>query len=276
MKNLKEMIAQSVKKIQTEAPGFNPKIGIILGTGLGGLAREIKTLKAIPYEQIPHFPLSTVESHHGTLVLGELEGKAVVAMRGRFHRYEGYSMKEITYPVRVMKALGVENLLISNAAGGLNPTYKAPSLALIEDHIGLFLGDNPLIGPNDDALGPRWPDMCEPYSKELMALAEDSARSLKIELRKGVYAAVTGPNLETRAEYRLLGKFADMVGMSTVPEVIVAVHAGMKVLGISVITDLCDPDHLEPADIARIIKNAETAEPDLTAIMKKVVGKLKG
>jgi purine-nucleoside phosphorylase len=185
-------------------------------------------------------------------------------------------MKEITFPVRVLKALGIETLLISNAAGGLNPAYKAPSLVMIEDHIGLFMGDNPLIGPNDDALGSRWPDMSEPYSRELMRLAEEAARDLKIELRRGVYAAVTGPNLETRAEYRLLRKCADMVGMSTVPEAIVAAHGGMKVLGISVITDLCDPDALEPADIWRIIRNAETAEPDLTRIMKEVVRRLKG
>lgn len=275
MKNPHAPIAQSVKKIRSEAPKFRPEVGIILGTGLGGLAREIKTVKEIPYERIPNFPLSTVETHQGTLVLGHLEGKPVVAMRGRFHRYEGYSMKEITFPVRVMKALGVRSLLISNAAGGLNPDYKAPSLVMIEDHISLFMGDNPLIGPNDDALGPRWPDMSEPYSRDLMRLAEEAARDLKIGLRKGVYAAVTGPSLETRAEYRMLGKFADMVGMSTVPEVIAAVHCGMKVLGISVITDLCDPDNLEPADIRRIIRNAETAEPDLTKIMKEVVSRLK-
>ena len=275
MTDLKRMIRQSVDKIEEEVPGFKPETGIILGTGLGALAGEIKTVKAIPYERIPNFPLSTVDSHRGMLVCGELEGRPVVAMQGRFHRYEGRSLKEVTFPVRVMKAMGIKHLLISNAAGGMNPKFKAPCLVLIEDHIGLFMGDNPLIGPNDDGLGPRFPDMFEPYSKELMGIAEGAARDLKIELRRGVYAMVTGPNLETRSEYRFLSRFADMVGMSTVPEVIVAVHGGLKVLGISVITDLCDPDTLEPANIDRIIQNAMKAEPDLTKIMKEVVKRLK-
>ncbi|MEI7541671.1 MAG: purine-nucleoside phosphorylase [bacterium] len=275
MKELNKKIILSVEKIQQEVPGFMPEIGIILGTGLGALAKEIKNKKSIPYEKIPNFPLSTVESHQGQLVCGELEGRQVVAMQGRFHRYEGYTMKEVTFPVRVMKELGVKYLLISNAAGGMNPKFKAPCLVLIEDHISLFMGDNPLLGPNDNELGPRWPDMIEPYSKELMSIAKIAAKDLGIELQSGVYVGVTGPSLETRAEYKLLNKFADMVGMSTVPEVIVAVHCGLKVLGISVITDLCIPETLEPADISKIINNANIAEPKLTALMKEVIKRIK-
>lgn len=275
MKELNKKIVISAEKIVQEVPGFKPEIGIILGTGLGALAKEIKNKKSIPYEKIPNFPLSTVESHHGQLVCGELEGRQVVAMQGRFHRYEGYTMQEVTFPVRVMKELGVKYLLISNAAGGMNPKFNAPCLVLIEDHISLFMGDNPLIGPNDNELGPRWPDMIEPYSKELMNIAQIAAKDLGIELQSGVYVGVTGPSLETRAEYKFLNKFADMVGMSTVPEVIVAVHCGIKVLGISVITDLCIPETLEPADISKIIKNANIAEPKLTALMKEVIKRIK-
>lgn len=275
MKDLKKKIMQSAAKIKKEVPGFNPEIGIILGTGLGALAKEIKTIKSIPYEKIPNFPLSTVESHHGHLVCGELEGRSVIAMQGRFHRYEGYTMQEVTFPVRVMKELGIKYLIISNAAGGLNPKFKAPCLVLIEDHISLLMGDSPLIGPNDETLGPRWPDMVEPYSKKLIEIAEQSAKDLKIELHKGVYIGVPGPNFETRAEYKFINKFADMVGMSTVPEVIVAVHCGIKVLGVSVITDLCDPDNLEPADVPKIINNATIAEPKLTVLMKEVIKRIK-
>jgi purine-nucleoside phosphorylase len=272
---LKKMIIESAAKIKKEVPEFNPEIGIILGTGLGALAKEIKTIKSIPYAKIPNFPLSTVETHSGMLVCGELEGRKVVAMQGRFHRYEGYTMQEVTFPVRVMKELGVKYLMISNAAGGMNPKFKAPCLVLIEDHISLLMGDNPLIGPNDDDLGPRFPDMIEPYSKELIAIAESAARDLRIELHKGVYVGVTGPNLETRAEYRFINKFADMVGMSTVPEVIVAVHCGLKVLGVSIITDLCIPETLEAADISKIISNATITEPKLTALMKEVIKRIK-
>jgi purine-nucleoside phosphorylase len=276
VKDLKKKILQSAAGIRKEVPGFNPEIGIILGTGLGALAGEIKTIKSIPYGKIPNFPLSTVESHHGQLVCGEIEGRKVVAMQGRFHRYEGYTMQEVTFPVRVMKELGIKYLMISNAAGGLNPKFKAPCLVLIEDHISLLMGDSPLIGPNDDEVGPRWPDMVEPYSKELIEIAEKAAKDLKIELHKGVYIGVPGPNFETRSEYRFINKFADMVGMSTVPEVIVAVHCGIKVLGVSVITDLCDPDNLEPADIPKIIQNATIAEPKLTVLMKEVIKRIKG
>ncbi|MCX7698602.1 MAG: purine-nucleoside phosphorylase [Candidatus Goldbacteria bacterium] len=273
VKSLKQMIKESAKKIKKQLPDFTPTVGIILGTGLGALAKEINVKKEIPYKNIPYFPLSTVETHTGVLILGEMAGKKVVAMSGRFHRYEGYTMQQITFPVRVMKELGIKYLLISNAAGGMNLSYKAGQLVIIEDHIN-FMGDNPLIGPNDDDLGPRWPDMIEPYSKELIKIAEEAAKDLNIPIAKGVYIGVTGPNLETRAEYRMMRQFADMVGMSTVPEVIVGVHCGLKILGISVITDMCDPDNLEPADINKIIKNAQDAEPKLTKLMKEVIKRI--
>ena len=251
-----------------------PAIGIILGTGLGGLVKEIQVQTVIDYGDIPHFPVSTVESHHGKLIFGMLGKKQVVAMQGRFHYYEGYTMRQVTFPVRVMKALGVQTLLISNAAGGMNPLFRKGSLMLITDHINL-LGDNPLIGPNDDTLGPRFPDMSEPYSKKLNALAEEVALDAKIRLERGVFVAVPGPNLETRAEYRFLRMIgADVVGMSTVPEDIVAVHMGMAVMGISIITDECFPDALKPARVEEIIAVANEAEPKLTAIMKGVVERL--
>jgi len=271
---LKGLIAESVKAIKNKVPDFHPEIGIILGTGLGALAKEIKTIKSVPYSQIPNFPLSTVETHHGMLVCGEMEGKQVVAMQGRFHRYEGYSYREVTFPVRVMKALGIKTLMISNAAGGLNLKLKASDLVIIEDHISLFLDGNPLIGSNDDELGPRFPDMLEPYSRELIGIAKKAAADLNMKISSGVYAAVTGPNFETRAEYRMLNKFADIVGMSTVPEVIVGVHCGLKILGISVVTDMCDPDSLEPANVPQIIKNAEIAELKLTKLMKEVIKRI--
>ena len=253
-----------------------PRVGIILGTGLGGLVKEIRDQLVIDYADIPHFPLSTVESHHGKLIFGTLAGENVVAMQGRFHYYEGYSMRQVTYPVRVMRFLGVDTLLISNAAGGMNPLFRRGDVMVIDDHINL-IGDNPLIGPNDDELGPRFPDMSEPYSQELIATAERVALDEKIPLRKGVFVAVAGPNLETRAEYRFLrGIGADAVGMSTVPEDIIAVHMGMRVLGISIITDECFPDALEPADVPAIIRTANETEPRLTAIMRGVVARLRG
>jgi purine-nucleoside phosphorylase len=274
MKELKSNINDAVEKIRKTAGNFNPAVGIILGTGLGALSKEIQNAKIIPYKDIPHFPLSTVETHSGMLVLGEIEGKKTVAMSGRFHRYEGYSMEEITLPVRVMKAMGIKYLLISNAAGGMNRDYEAGDLVIIEDHIN-FMGDNPLIGFNDNDIGPRFPDMIESYSKDLIKIAEESAWDLKIRIKKGVYIGVTGPNLETRAEYRMMGQFADMVGMSTVPEVIAAVHSGLKVLGISVITDKCVPDLLEPADVNKIIAAAQKSEPFLTKVMKEVIKRIK-
>ncbi len=250
------------------------EIGIILGTGLGGLAQEIEIEHTIDYSELPHFPLSTVESHSGKLIFGKLGSKDVVAMQGRFHYYEGYTMQQITYPVRVMKFLGVKNLLVSNACGGMNPLYKRGDIMLIVDHINL-LGDNPLIGPNEDELGPRFPDMSEPYSNELINLAEKVALENNIIVQKGVYVAVPGPNLETKAEYRFLRAIgADVVGMSTVPENIVANHMGMKVLGISIITDECFPDSLKPVNVEEIIATAVEAEPKMTMIMKEVVEKL--
>lgn len=251
-----------------------PEVGIILGTGLGRLAVEIDQDAAIPYGEIPHFPLSTVESHEGRLILGRLGGKPVVVMQGRFHCYEGYTMQQITFPVRVMRRLGASTLLASNVSGGMNPLFAPGDIMLVTDHINL-LGGNPLVGRNDPDLGPRFPDMSEPYSQSLISLAERVALEEKIRLQKGVYVAVPGPNLETRAEYRFLRAIgADVVGMSTVPEVIAAVHAGMRVLALSVITDSCLPDALEPADIASIISIAEGAEPKLTQLMKRIVADL--
>ncbi len=251
-----------------------PDVAIILGTGLGGLAREIEVEAEIPYAELPGFPLSTVESHAGRLLCGTLGGKTVIAMQGRFHRYEGYSLQQVTFPVRVLQALGASTLVVSNACGGMNPFWAAGDLMLIADHINL-LGDNPLIGPNDDRLGARFPDMSAPYDASLRALARDVAAGQKTTLREGVYVAVSGPNLETRAEYRMLRTIgADVVGMSTVPEVIVAVHGGMRVLGLSIITDQCLPDALEPAELSTIIANAGKAEPKLTALVRGVLERL--
>jgi purine-nucleoside phosphorylase len=251
-----------------------PQIGIILGTGLGGLAEDIKADTRLPYEEIPHFPHATVESHAGRLVCGELGGKAVLAMEGRFHFYEGYSLKQITLPVRVMKALGCSTLIVSNACGGMNPQYGKGDLMLIEDHISL-MGDNPLIGRNDDRLGPRFPDMCRPYDPKLITLAQRIALEERIVCHKGVFVGVPGPNLETRAEYRFLrGIGADVVGMSTVPEVIVGVHAGLRILGISVITDICLPDALEPVKLEDILATAATAEKKLRVLVRRVVAEM--
>jgi purine-nucleoside phosphorylase len=251
-----------------------PAVGVVLGTGLGALAREIDTAVAVDYGEIPHFPLSTVESHAGRLLCGALAGRTVVAMQGRFHRYEGYSLQQVTFPVRVLRALGATTLIVSNACGGMNPFWRPGDLMLIADHINL-LGDNPLVGPNDERLGPRFPDMSDPYDAALREVAREVARERRIVLREGVYAAVTGPNLETRAEYRMLRALgADVVGMSTVPEVIVAVQSGFRVLGISIITDQCLPDALEPANVAEIIAVAGRAEPSLTALVRGVLERL--
>jgi purine-nucleoside phosphorylase len=248
-----------------------PEIGIILGTGQGGLAREIAVDAEVPYAEIPGFPLSTVETHAGRLLLGRLGGRPVVAMQGRFHRYEGYDLQQVTFPVRVLHALGARMLIVSNACGGMNPLWAPGDLVLLSDHINL-LGDNPLVGPNDERLGPRFPDMSAPYDPELRTLARKTALELGIMLREGVYVAVAGPNLETRAEYRMLRAMgADVVGMSTVPEVIVAGHQGMRTIGISIITDQCLPDALDPADIARIIATAGRAEPYLTRLIAVLV-----
>lgn len=267
----------ALKEARGEISGqsdLEPRVALILGTGLGGLAEEIAVEASIPYGEIPHFPLSTVESHEGRLLLGTLEGVPVVAMQGRFHRYEGYDLKEVTFPVRVMGLLGARVLVVSGASGGMNPLWAPGELVLIDDHINL-LGDNPLVGPNLDELGPRFPDMSEPYDRDLQGLAQEVAMGLGIRLHRAVYVAVTGPNLETRAEYRMLrGIGADVVGMSTVPEVIVARHMGMRVLGLSIITDACLPDALEPADVATIIRTAMAAEPTLTSLIRGVVSRL--
>jgi purine-nucleoside phosphorylase len=251
-----------------------PDVAIVLGTGLGGLAREIDVAATVDYADIPGFPLSTVESHAGRLLCGTLGGKTVVAMQGRFHRYEGYSLQQVTFPVRVLRALGAETLVVSNACGGMREEWAPGDLMLIADHINL-LGDNPLVGEHDDRLGVRFPDMSAPYDASLRALARTVAREQGTVLREGVYVAVTGPNLETRAEYRMLRTIgADVVGMSTVPEVIVAVQGGMRVLGLSIITDQCVPETLEPAELETIIATAGRAEPRLTALVRGVLERL--
>ncbi len=271
--DLSSRVAESVAAIRARST-LRPEAAIVLGTGLGGVAARIEVEASIPYEEIPYFPLSTVETHTGRLLLGRLAGRPVAAMQGRFHRYEGYSLQEVTFPVRVLRALGADTLLVSNACGGMNPLWRTGDLMLIADHINL-LGDNPLIGPNDDALGPRFPDMTEAYDAGLRSLARSVAAEARIPLRSGVYVAVAGPNLETGAEYRMLRAMgADVVGMSTVPEVIVARHAGMRVLGLSIITDACLPDALEPADITKIIAVAAAAEPKLTTLVEGIVGRM--
>ena len=273
MAELKKNVEEARDFIKTRVTS-TPKIGIILGTGLGALAKEIEDKSELPYSEIPYFPKSTVMTHAGNLVFGKIGKREVVAMEGRFHYYEGYSMKDVTFPVRVMKALGAEVLIVSNAAGGMNPEFRAGDIVLISDHINL-MGDNPLIGPNDDDLGLRFPDMSEPYSRRLIKVAEDVAIKEKIKIKKGVYVGVSGPNLETAAEYRFLKTIgADMVGMSTVPEVIVAVHAGMEVCGISCITDECNPDALKAANINEIIKIASKAEPVITQLIKGLISKI--
>lgn len=249
----------------------SPHAGIILGTGLGGLVEHVHVEAAIEYEDLPHFPRSTATSHRGRLICGQLAGLPVVVMEGRFHMYEGYSLKQITLPVRVMKALGANLLVVSNACGGMNPYYRSGDIMVIEDHINL-MGDNPLIGINDDRLGPRFPDMCEPYDQRLIDRALAVARRQNIVAHKGVFVAVAGPNLETRAEYRFLRLIgADVVGMSTVPEVLVAIHSGMRVVGFSVVTDMCLPDALEPANVERIIATANAAGPSLRALVMGVL-----
>jgi purine-nucleoside phosphorylase len=272
MQGLYEQVEAAAAFIR-QAWKSTPHAGIILGTGLGSLVARIDEEASLEYEAIPHFPRSTAIGHRGRLVCGRLAGLSVMAMEGRFHMYEGYPLDQITLPVRVMKALGAKMLVVSNACGGMNPYYRAGDVMLIDDHINL-MGANPLIGINDDRLGPRFPDMCEPYSHALIERALEIARRENIVAHRGVFVAVAGPNLETRAEYRFLRQIgADVVGMSTVPEVIVAVHAGLKVVGFSIITDMCLPDALEPADVAKIIATANAAEPKLT---KLVLGVLAG
>ncbi|MEX0686439.1 MAG: purine-nucleoside phosphorylase [Balneolales bacterium] len=264
---------QALAYIQRQTD-YRPEYLIILGTGLGRLAEQLQVEASISYADIPHFPTSTVESHAGRLLFGILGGKRIVAMQGRFHFYEGYTMQQIAFPVRVLQANGAHTLMVSNACGGMNPNFRRGDVMLISDHINL-LGDNPLVGPNDEELGPRFPDMSEPYSNDLIKLAIQAASDHGIKLQEGVYASVPGPMLETKSEYRYLRNIgADAVGMSTIPEVISAVHMGMKVLGISVITDECFPDALEKVDIKDILEAADIAEPKMTKIMTSVLEKL--
>ena len=267
---LRARIDEAVAAIKPQAP---PEFAIILGTGLGALAQGIQKTAVLPYEKIPHFARSTATGHKGELILGTLEGRSVVAMEGRLHFYEGYTLEQITFPVRVMRALGAKALIVSNACGGLNPSYAKGDLMLIEDHLNL-MGANPLIGPNDESLGPRFPDMCRPYDREYLRLAESIAADEKMTVRRGVYAALTGPCLETRAEYRYLRMIgADAVGMSTVPEVVVGVHAGFRILGVSIVTDLCIPETLEPVNVEQIIAVAVSAEPRLASLLRKFVAR---
>jgi len=273
MPDLYDQIQEATRAVRAKWSG-QPRVGIILGTGLGGLVEEIEAEALFPYGDIPHFPASTAPGHKGQLVCGKLAGKTVVAMEGRFHYYEGYSPQQITLPVRVMKALGCEVLIISNACGGLNPQFTKGDIMVIEDQIGLFM-ENPLRGPNDERLGPRFPDMSGPYDPELLRLARRIALEEKIPCQQGVFVAVPGPNLETRAEYRFLrGIGADVVGMSTVPEIIVAVHSGLRSLGLSIVTDMCLADALEPVKLPEIIATANAAEKQVRVLVRRLIGTL--
>ena len=266
-------VADAVRAVRARTT-LEPDVAVILGTGLGALAEEIRAEATIPYADIPGFVVPTVESHTGRLLVGTLAGRPVAAMQGRFHRYEGYALRDVTFPVRVLRALGARTLVVSNVSGGMHPLWAAGDLVLLADHINL-LADNPLIGSNDDRDGPRFPDLTDAYDPALRALARAVALEQQITLREGVYVAVPGPNLETRAEYRMLRAFgADIVGMSTVPEVIVARHQAMRVLGLSIITDLCLPDALEPASVERILAVARAAEPRLATLVRGVVARL--
>jgi purine-nucleoside phosphorylase len=269
MQNIKEAV-ETIRLLTS----FKPEIGIILGTGLGSLVDFVQIEKAIEYDQIPHFPISTVESHHGKLLFGTLGGKKVVVMQGRFHYYEGYSMQQVTFPVRVMKFLGIKNLIVSNAAGGLNPAFAVSDLMILNDHINL-LPANPLTGPNLDELGPRFPDMSEPYDRSIIKLGLEISKTLERKVHQGVYAVVTGPTLETPAEYNYLRTIgADAVGMSTVPEVIVARHMGIPVFAVSVITDLCYPGAIEKVTVEKVIEAARRAEPQLTQLIAEILSSL--
>lgn len=268
-----EKIKEASEYIKSQGAN-EPVVGIVLGTGLGNLATQIEAEKIIEYGDIPHFPVSTVESHSGKLIYGNLSGKKVIAMQGRFHYYEGYSGAEITFPIRVMKALGVQKLLISNAAGTVNPDFKKGTLMLIDDHINM-IPDNPLRGQNFEELGPRFPDMSQPYDAEMNALLKEIAKETGITLHEGVYTPVAGPNLETRAEYRYLRRIgSDAIGMSTVPEVIVANHMSLPCVAISVLTDECDPDNLQPVSIAEILEIAGRAEKDLTKLYVELIARI--
>jgi len=267
---MKNQIEESVSFIKSKVD-VQPEFGIILGTGLGALVNDIVISNSIDYDDIPNFPISTVESHHGRLIFGALEGVHVVVMQGRFHYYEGYSMQQVTFPVRVLKMIGVNNLFISNAAGGLNEDFNISDLMIINDHIDLF-PENPLRGINDVGFGPRFPDMSEPYYQPWIDESIKIAKDLGIHVHKGVYAALSGPNLETKAEYKYLATIgADAVGMSTIPECIVANHMGMRVFAVSVITDLCVPGQIEKVTVEKVIAAAGEAEPGLTLLIRKLI-----
>lgn len=269
-----QTLKESVEYLKRKINGFEPEVGIVLGTGLGGLVKEIDVVHQIMYSSIPNFPISTLEFHSGKLIFGTLNGKKVVAMQGRFHFYEGYSMQQITFPIRVLKALGIQYLFVSNAAGSLNPEFKKGNLMVINDHINLQ-PESPLRGINDSDLGPRFPDMSEPYNKKLIENAIAIAKKKDITCHQGVYVAVTGPNLETKAEYKYLRIIGgDAVGMSTVPEIIVANHAGLPVFAISVLTDEGFPEELKPVSLEEIIATATAAEPKMTTILSELISTL--
>jgi purine-nucleoside phosphorylase len=273
MTELKTRITEAATAVRAKTK-LRPEVGIILGTGLGDLTQALEATTVVPYAGIPHFPQSTVESHAGELHVGKLAGRPVAVMKGRVHYYEGYTMQQVSFPVRVLRELGCRTLIITNAGGGMNPDMPAGTIVVTTDHINL-MGDNPLIGPNDDELGPRFPDMSEPYSRKLIALAEKVALELQQPLQRGVFVAVPGPNLETAAEYRFLRAVgADVVGMSLVPETIVAVHGGMAVLSFNVVTDACLPDALSPVDLPAVLAVAGRTAPALTRLVTEVVRRL--
>ncbi len=270
---LSKKIQQATAFLQA-SHSLQPEMGVILGTGLGSLTKNFKIEAEIDYSAIPHFARATVEGHSGKFVFGTLQGRNVAAMQGRFHFYEGYSLEEITFPVRVLKALGCQTLIVTNIAGGLNPQFKTGDFMVITDHLNL-MGVNPLIGPNDETLGPRFPDMSEPYAKPLVELARQCALELQITLHPGVYSAMTGPSLETAAEYRMLRLLgADAIGMSTVPEVIVAMHAGLKVLGLSLISDLCLPDALKPVNLPDLLAVVADKESSMSLLIQKIISRI--
>lgn len=270
---LYEQIQESVATIRRKVT-LTPQVAVILGTGLGRVGEHLSRPQRMPYREIPHFPVSTVESHKGELVIGTIGDKVVAAMEGRFHRYEGYTMQQVTYPVRVLRALGTQVLIVSNACGGMNPAYQAGDLMIISDHINL-MGDNPLIGPNDERLGVRFPDMSSPYDPTLIRLAAQIAQEEKIVAHQGVYVAVAGPNLETRAEYKFLRTIgADVVGMSTVPEILVGVHAGLRNFGLSCVTDRCIPETLKPTTVEEVIRVAQAAEPKMTKMITRLIERM--
>ena len=274
MDDLQKHVAEAVAVVKAATNNAAPTVGLVLGTGLGDLSGVIESAVTIPYEDIPHMPHTQVESHAGDLVVGTIAGRSVMAFRGRSHYYEGHSMKDVTFSVRLMKGMGANTLILNSAVGGMNPLHPLGSIVAIDDHINL-MGDNPLIGPNDEALGPRFPDMSEPYSQELLTVAEEVARREGIPLVRGVFVAVAGPNLETRAEYRFLRQIgSDIVGMSIVPENIAAVHAGMRCLAFGVVTDRCLPDALEPVDIGKVLATAGKTEPLLTKLVAGIVASL--